>query len=191
MTIAGIVVILKGRSMNFEDQIEFKKHYKVLCYFAWEMVRDTEVAEDLVQDAFIAYLNNKSKVSSDPMAVRSFLYTTIRNAAYNLNRKSKTVQKYIGRQSLDEMDSIDYEHKVIRAEFMGEVARIVEGLPDSCQNIFKLSYLDGLSNQEIADHLEISVNTIKTQKQRALRVLRQKIHPQYFFFVLLLVLTTN
>lgn len=177
--------------MNFEDQIEFKKHYKVLCYFAWEMVKDTEVAEDLVQDAFIAYLNNKSKISSDPMAVRSFLYSTIRNAVYNLNRKSKTVQKYIGRQSLNEIDPIDYEHKIIRAEFMGEVARIVEGLPDSCQHIFKLSYLDGLSNQEIADHLAISVNTIKTQKQRALRVLRQKIHPQYFFLVLLLVLTSN
>ncbi len=177
--------------MNFEDQVEFKKHYKVLCYFAWDMVRDTEVAEDLVQDAFIAYLNNKHKISSEPIAIRAFLYSAIRNAVYNQNRKSKTIQKYLDRQSVGEMDDIDYEHKVIRAEFMAEIARVVDGLPDSCQHIFKLSYLDGFSNQEIAEQLAISVNTIKTQKQRALQVLRKKIHPEFFFLILLLVLTNN
>ncbi len=177
--------------MNFEDQIEFKRHYKVLCYFAWEMVKNTEVAEDLVQDAFIAYLKNKQKVSLDHSAIRSYLYSAIRNAVYNLNRKSKTIKKYLARQSVDEMDDIDYEHNVIRAEFMAEIARVVEGLPDSCQHIFKLSYLEGLSNQEIADRLSISINTIKTQKQRALRVLRKKIHPEYFLLIVLLVLTNN
>ena len=155
------------------------------------MVRDTELAEDLVQDAFIAFLNNKHKISSDPMSIRAFLYSAIRNAIYNRNRKHKTIQKYIERQSSEEADDIDYEHRVIRAEFMGEIARVVDGLPDSCQYIFKLSYLEGLSNQEIADQLAISVNTIKTQKQRALRVLRQKIHPEYFFLLLLLVLNSN
>lgn len=177
--------------MNFEDRVEFNKHYKVLCYFAWEMVSDTELAEDLVQDAFIAYLDNKHKISSEPHAVRSFLYSTIRNAVYNRNRKGKTIQKYLSRQSRDEMDDTDYEHKIIRAEFMAEISRVVNGLPDSCQYIFKLSYLDGLSNQEIADQLSISVNTIKTQKQRALRVLRQKIHPEFFFIIVLLILTNN
>lgn len=177
--------------MNFEDRVEFKKHYKVLCYFAWEMVRDAELAEDLVQDAFIAYLDSKQKISSDPAAIRAFLYSAIRNAIYNRNRKNKTVQKYVERQTSGEVDDIDYEHNIIRAEFMGEIARVVEGLPDSCQYIFKLSYLEGLSNQEIADQLAISVNTIKTQKQRALRVLRQKIHPEYFFLFLILVLNSN
>lgn len=171
--------------MNFEDRIEFNKHYKVLCYFAWEMVKDTEVAEDLVQDAFIAYLDNKHKVSIQPSAVRSFLYSTIRNAVYNQSRKSKTIQKYLDRQYATEADDTDYEHKIIRAEFMSEIARVMEGLPDSCQHIFKLSYLDGFSNQEIAEKLAISVNTIKTQKQRALRVLRQKIHPEFFFLLIL------
>lgn len=177
--------------MYFEDQVEFKRHYKVLCYFAWEMVRDTEVAEDLVQDAFMAYLNNKHKISSEPLAIRSFLYSAIRNAVYNQSRKSKTIQKYLDRQYANEADDIDYEHKIIRAEFMAEISRVVDGLPDSCQRIFKLSYLDGLSNQEIADRLEISINTIKTQKQRALQVLRKKIHPEFFFVILLLVLTNN
>lgn len=175
--------------MHFDDEYIFKKHYKALCYFAWEMVGDTVIAEDLVQDAYIAYLDNRSKISSDPNAIRSFLYSAIRNAVYNRNRKSKTIRKYFERTPLQEIDDVDYNHKIIRAEFMSEIARIVERLPDSCQHIFKLSYLDGLSNQEISEQLAISVNTIKTQKQRALRVLRQNIHPEFFFLFLLLVLT--
>lgn len=171
--------------MNFEDRVAFKKHYKLLCYFAWEMVKDEELAEDLVQDAFIAYLKNKDKISSEPQAVRSFMYSTIRNAVYNRSRKSKTVQKFLEREVPQDIDDVDYEHLIIRAEFMAEIARVVEGLPEACRQIFKLSYMEELSNQEIADQLGISVNTIKTQKQRALRVLRLEIHPEFFFLFLL------
>lgn len=177
--------------MNFEDRVEFKKHYKVLCYFAWEMVKDNELAEDLVQDAYMAYLDNKHKVSTDSNAIRSFLYSSIRYAVYNSNRKSKTVKKYFERQPFEEVDDVDYTNSIIRAEFMAEIARVVSNLPDACQHIFKLSYLDGLSNQEIADELAISVNTIKTQKQRALRVLRQNIHPEFFFLLLVIVFNGN
>ncbi|QIL40548.1 sigma-70 family RNA polymerase sigma factor [Pedobacter sp. HDW13] len=162
------------------DKILFVKNYKALCYFAWEMVNDTDLAEDLVQDAYVSFLKHKQSISSDEQAIKSFLYSAIRNAVYNLNRKSKTVQKYFQRQNFSDIDEPDYEHMVIRAEFMSEVNMIVAGLPEACRKIFKLSYLEGLSNQEISDQLSLSINTIKTQKQRALRVLKQKIRPEFY-----------
>lgn len=162
------------------DKSLFVKNYKALCYFAWEMVNDTDLAEDLVQDAYVSFFKHKQSISSDEQAIKSFLYSAIRNAVYNLNRKSKTIQKYFQRQDFSDIDDIDYEHMVIRAEFMSEVHMIVEGLPEACRKIFKLSYLEGLSNQEISDQLSLSINTIKTQKQRALRVLKQKIRPEFY-----------
>lgn len=168
------------------DKGLFIKNYKALCYFAWEMVNDTDLAEDLVQDAYVSFLKHKRSISSDEEAIRSFLYSTIRNAVYNLNRKSKTVQKYLQRQNFSDIDEIDYEHMVIKAEFMSEIHMIVAGLPQACQQIFKLSYLDGFSNQEISDQLSLSINTIKTQKQRALRVLKQKIHPEFYMIFIVL-----
>lgn len=168
------------------DKSLFIKNYKALCYFAWEMVNDTDLAEDLVQDAYVSFLKNKESISDDEQAIRSFLYTAIRNAVYNLNRKSKTIQKYLERQDFSDIDEIDYEHKVIKAEFMSEIHSIVAGLPEACQKIFKLSYFEGLSNKEISDQLNLSVNTIKTQKQRALRVIKQNIHPEFYLIFIML-----
>ncbi|UKJ09245.1 sigma-70 family RNA polymerase sigma factor [Solitalea lacus] len=168
------------------EKTQFIKNYKALCYFAWEMVNDANLAEDLVQDAYVSFLMNKKSISNDEQAIKSFLYSSVRNAVYNLNRKSKTVLKYLQRQDFSAVDEVDYEHRIIRAEFMAAVHLIVADLPDACQQIFKLSYFEGLSNQEISEQLALSVNTIKTQKQRALRVLRHKLDPELFLVLLLL-----
>jgi RNA polymerase sigma-70 factor (ECF subfamily) len=49
-----------------------------------------------------------------------------------------------------------------------------------------MGYLEGMKNHEIAKELGISVNTVKTQKQRALQLLRLKLKPEFFIFLLIL-----
>lgn len=165
-----------------KDQVLPKKlftdHYKALCYYAWDMVKDTALAEDLVQDAFVAYWKHRNEVSQNEARIKSFLYTTIRHAVYNLHRHHKVAEKYAQRQVGGELDDTDYEHQIIMAEFMAELQRLVGDLPPACRKIFRLSYLEGLSNAEIAEELSLSVPTIKTQKQRALKVIRQKLNPE-------------
>ena len=56
---------------------------------------------------------------------------------------------------------------------LGEIYRAIDELPSECGRVFRLG-LEGLSNQEIADTLSISVNTVKTQKQRAMAVLKKR-----------------
>ncbi|MGO1650504.1 MAG: RNA polymerase sigma-70 factor [Sphingobacterium sp.] len=158
----------------------FTKYYKALCYYAWDMVQDTAQAEDLVQDAFLAYWNHRTEIAQNELQIKSFLYTSIRHAAYNLHRRDKVVEKYVQRQDLSEVDETHFEQQIMMAEFMAELYRIVGDLPPACQNVFRLSYLDGLSNQEVASELSVSVHTIKTQKQRALKVIRQKLNPELF-----------
>ncbi|GGE22330.1 MULTISPECIES: RNA polymerase sigma-70 factor [Sphingobacterium] len=160
------------------DRAFFQKYYKPLCFFAWEMVNDSDLAEDLVQDAFTAYWNNRSRVSIEEDSIKAFLYSSVRHAVYNIQRKNKVIQKYFNRLGNNEIDTIDYEHQLITSEFFAELYKIVSALPASCQQIFNLSYVEGLSNQQIADELSISVNTIKTQKQRALKVIRQNLNPE-------------
>ena len=168
-----------------DDKNLLMGYYKSLCYFAWAMVRDMDLAEDLVQDAYVAYLKHKEHVSADEKAIKSFLYASIQHAVYNLNRKNKTIQKYVSRQDVHAVDEVDYEHRIIKAEFMAAVQLIVKELPSACQQVFKLSYFEGYSNQEICDELSLSINTVKTQKQRALNVLRKKIHPEFYSLLFL------
>ena len=79
------------------------------------------------------------------------------------------------------------EAAVLKAEVWGEVYRAIASLPEGCRNVFKLSYLEGLKNQEIADELKISINTVKTQKARALELLKLRLKPEAFLLLCLLV----
>ncbi|MFR7809522.1 MAG: sigma factor-like helix-turn-helix DNA-binding protein [Butyricimonas faecihominis] len=56
---------------------------------------------------------------------------------------------------------------------LGQLYRAIEELPTECARVFKLG-LEGLSNQEIADTLSVSIHTVKTQKQRAMSVLKRR-----------------
>ena len=62
---------------------------------------------------------------------------------------------------------------LIEEEMLGQLYRAIEELPTECARVFKLG-LEGLSNQEIADTLSVSIHTVKTQKQRAMSVLKQR-----------------
>jgi RNA polymerase sigma factor (sigma-70 family) len=75
-------------------------------------------------------------------------------------------------------------HTIIRSEVLAEIHKAITLLPGSCQQIFRMSYLDDMKNNQIADVLGISVNTVKTQKQRALKVLRGHLSPELFVILL-------
>ncbi len=170
--------------INSDKEI-FEKLYNPLCYFAFELVNNKDIAEDLVQDAFCAYLDRKNEIGVEEFYIKAYLYKTIRNKAYNLGRRDKAAKRYLDQQDILPIDDIDYEQGIIMAEFMSHIHTVVQSLPEGCQKVFKMSYFDGLSNKEICDHLSISINTVKTQKLRALAVLRKKLPPTYFSILLL------
>lgn len=176
-------------SLN-SDKILFDKYYKQLCYFAWQMVHDQDLAEDLAQDAFVAYFQRKDTVSHDETAIKSFLYSSVKFSVYNRHRKSLTERKFWQRSDFKESDDIDYEHQIIKAEFMAALAESIAKLPEGCRMVMNMSFVEGLSNDEIASQLALSVNTIKTQKQRGLNFLRKNLRADYFSILFAFLLTT-
>lgn len=163
----------------------FEQHYKSLCHFAWKLCGDLTEAEDLVQDAFIAYFNHEDHVSTNESAVKNFLYTSVRYAFLNSKRREKVVEKYWLTTPFSEYSQESLELNIIHSEVIAEVHKIMESMPPGCQIVFKMGYFEGLSNQEIAKELNLSINTIKTQKQRALKTIMKKLHPEFLPIVLI------
>jgi RNA polymerase sigma-70 factor (ECF subfamily) len=60
-------------------------------------------------------------------------------------------------------------------------------MPTSCQQVFRLGYLDGLSNLEITRELKISINTVKTQKQRGMKMLLKRLNPEFLPVIIFLL----
>lgn len=168
-----------------EEEIVFKKHYKSLCHFAWQMLHDVQAAEDVVQDAFMTYFCKKDTISSDERAIRQFLFTSVKFACYNITKREKVDAKYIDSLPKESYYDDETEFKIIKAEVLSEIYRIVETMPEACRKIFKMGYLEGLTVKEISEELNISVSTVKTQHQRALKVIKGRLNPEYYLIFLL------
>jgi RNA polymerase sigma-70 factor (ECF subfamily) len=63
---------------------------------------------------------------------------------------------------------------MIKAEVLQQIYEAIEALPSQCKKVFKLCYVEGLSNSEVAAQFSISINTVKNHKVKALGLLRLK-----------------
>ncbi len=161
------------------EEALFKKYYKPLCHFAWQLLGDEEAAKDVVQDSFMNYFDRIDQVSSEEAAIRQFLYSSVKFASYNKIRHEKVGAKYIlTLPRAEERFADDIEHQFIRSEVLAEVNKIIELMPVGCKTVFKKGYLEGLSVKEIAEELQISVNTVKTQRQRAMKIIFNRLDPE-------------
>lgn len=168
------------QSDTLEPASLFKAYYPRLCYFAFQFTGDKDLARDIAQEAFVSYLGQRGQVTPHPVAIKNFLYTTVRNACLNLLRHEKVVEKFAASQSAPPPDDTTVVLTMIRSEVLGEINRVLQTLPEACQVIIRLGYIEGLKNQEIAHQLNISINTVKTQKKRGLHLLRQRLNPEIY-----------
>lgn len=145
----------------------FKKLYPRLCDFANYILKDKELAEDMAQDAFMVYLEQQEKISSNFNAVKSFLYTAVKNACLNKIRHNNVVDIYNKKNPLDIYTDTKILEGIIHAEVIAEIHEKINALPQGCAMVIRYGYLDGLSNGEIAELMNISINTVKSQKKKS------------------------
>jgi RNA polymerase sigma-70 factor (family 1) len=157
----------------------FNDYYSRLVYFSYQIVNNKPQAEDITQDAFVKFWDNSDHISNNPAAIKNFLYSTVKNASLNVIRHNKVAEQHINSLHGTPVEEAIFNN-IVRTEVLAEIYKAIALLPCSCQQIFRMSYLDDMKNNQIADVLGISVNTVKTQKQRALKVLRGHLSPELF-----------
>ena len=158
----------------------FESFYPSLYLFARKYIQEEEAALDIVQDAF-AYFWEKRKEIASENAAKSYLFKTIKNKSLNYLRNKKQNER-IKNENLE--SEVYFRDAVIEEETYQTVHSVIKNLPAQTQKIIELQ-LDGLKNQEIADLLQISVNTVKTLKLRAFKALREKLKDQFLSLLLL------
>ena len=182
-----------GFSINRKDIFErlFSDYYGILVCYAQKYTKREDIAEDIVQDVF-ASLWEENRIFHSQANFRSFLYISIRNAAFDYLRHQNVESRYIeealtANRFLSD-DSFQKE-EVFRLLF-----KQIDLLPERCREIFLL-HLEGYDNDAIAKKLSLSIETVKTQKKRAMKTLRnnlkeklQKKYPDTSFFILFLYL---
>ena len=155
----------------------FKRYYPRLCDFALRFMRDEDMAEDIVQDVFVRICEHGQLPTTD-QAIKSFLYTSVKNACLNKLRHLEVIHNFTKAKHPVATQQDSLLELIIHSEVLAALFEALEALPAGCSLILRKGYLEGLKNHEIAAELGISINTVKSQKQRAIGLLRERLTPQ-------------
>lgn len=156
-------------------QTLIKIYFPILCGFAGKMLPDSSLAKDIVQETFISFWKHQGSFET-PASLKSFLFTVTRNGCLNLLRSREREQNrhaMTAEQTPQETDSV--LGNIVRSEVVALIYQLVQDLPAKMQQVFYLSFEEGLSIEEIAKVLNISAKTVRNQKYNALKVLRKKV----------------
>ncbi len=151
----------------------FDGHYNSLCYFANTFIKDQDVSEDIVQEAFIGLWNNLENITDVKEKSLAYLYRTIRNKSLNYIRDKK-VREASQVNLRIEAEEWEEEHvnQLIRSEVIGVLHHSLEQLPTKCKQILKMAYIHGMSERDIAESLNVSVSTVKNHKKRGKKLIK-------------------
>jgi len=150
-------------------------YYPALRNFAMSLVGDGPAAEDIVAEVFVT-LWKKHEDFGTLQNIKAFVYISTRNAC--INHIKKLQRDVVMKSGLTNYLSVDHEefalNEMIRAEVLQQIYQAIEALPSQCKKVFKLCYVEGLTNSEVAERFAISINTVKNHKVKALGLLRLK-----------------
>ena len=164
-------------NINFDDL--FRYNYRPLCLYALHYLQDVDQSEDIVQESYAA-LWEKLQEGAHILNRKSYLYMMVRNRCLDHLRK-----KGIPTESLKPCDTygiIDDDDAQERSQTEARLWTAIDSLPEKCREVFIMSKRDGLKYEEIAEELNLSVNTVRNQISKALKVLKEGVHKLYTFF---------
>jgi len=183
----------------FENNVDFENvyvtHFSKLKRFAQEYVISEADAENIVQDVFLE-LWEKRNVLSMPVNLNAFLFTSTKNKCIDHLRHKlivrETNNKLLEEQQLKmkmKFDSLEaFDQNLLTDNDIEEILnKAINSLPENCRQIFIKSRLEGKKQKQIAEEMNISINTVETQMGIAYKKLKIELKdylPLLFFLVI-------
>jgi len=148
----------------------FQEVYPELVKVALFYLRDLSLAEDIVQEIFVR-LWEQGKDLNRISYLKAYLYQAVKNRCLNDLEHRKVIGKY-----QEEFIRHSREDEQSPHEYLHQVRLLLEQLPPKRRVILEMSVSESKSYQEIADQLDISINTVKDHIKKAYAFLRQHLH---------------
>ncbi len=157
-----------------EDVFEsvFNNYAKDIKRFIFSKTRDTDLAEDIVQDTFVKIWEDCEKVVYD--TIKSYLYTIANNLFLNIVKHKKVVDNHQQGYKKDRTNESP-EFLLLEEEFLIKLEKTIENLPETQREVFLLNRIEKMKYKDIAERLGISIKAVEKRMHGALLVLREKI----------------
>lgn len=152
----------------------YLEYYRDMYVTAYSILKDHQIAEDIIQDAIIRLSNNLSRVSDIKCKkTRSYLVIIVRNLAYNFYNKRKKIVLLEDDQLKNIVDNeILIEEHLLKDEQNSEIVKCLKKLTPSYADILTLRFYYDLSIVEISETLDITTNNVSVKINRAIKTLK-------------------
>lgn len=148
----------------------YHRYYKFLVMYADGIVGDMHMAEDIVENVIVA-LWKGDKTFDDVKSFESYVIRATHNMSVNELKRRDVENRFVDNvvalhSELHESYDDEYDQLLVR------LIEYVDSLPDKMRDVINKS-LEGMTSKQIAENMSISVETVKTHRKRALRILRE------------------
>lgn len=174
-------------SSNRSDFIAIYNQYKILVYnVALHYLQNVEDAEEITQDVFIQVYNSLTSFNQKS-SLKTWIYRITINKSLDFIKHKNSVKRFFifGKKSENELELnniSNFEHPGIELENKENAVilfSVINELTENQKTAFILSKLDGLSNPEIAEIMNVSISSVESLVFRAKTMLKEKLSKKF------------
>ena len=161
----------------------YERYFGLLYLHAKKKVRNKEDARDIIQEVFISIWNRRAYIEAQSEII-PYLYTVLKNKIINWIARQDVNSRFVSHfQNFYRDETCITDHKVRESQLAAIIDKEIGELPPRMREIFELSRKAHLSHKEIAQKLDISEQTVKTQVKYALRILKNNLGLMVYLYM--------
>lgn len=160
----------------------FGRLFPHMYMLASRILKNEDLGKDIAQEAFVKLWQNDTEEFASEKALQAYLYVLVKNACISHFRKEKKINNTSIEDGLDVIQQ-SFLNEILREETYKLLHEAINELSPQAELIMRLA-LNGYSNEDMANELQITINSVKTVKKRAYKKLRELLGNQFVTILL-------
>ena len=165
--------------------IVFTSYYPILCIYAKDLLKASEIAEEVVQEVFFRIWEKRTSLHI-PENIASYLYRAVHNESLNVCKNIEHENNIKNKLSSGSKQAVNFNDPLVNKELIEKLDKAIDELPGKSKEIFKISRQESLSHKEIAEKFGITVKGVEFHITKALKILRHEL--KEYLHILILVI---
>lgn len=153
----------------------YEMYEKSMHGVIFSIVRNNEIAEEVLQDVFIKAWHNADSYSSDKGRIFTWLLNIARNAAIDMTRSKAFKNSKENLNSSIFVDILETNDNFDARLDLARIKNMLSSLKEKCITLVELLYFKGYTQKEASDELKIPLGTVKTNNRKCISELRNLI----------------
>jgi RNA polymerase sigma-70 factor, ECF subfamily len=168
-----LILLLKENNLKAFDELYYRYHPKAKL-FARSFIKDQDQCNEVLQEVFIRIWEKRNNID-EYQSFKAYLFQSVKNHILNIFRRNIYECSLDNSMALNHYAKNELQEQIFYAELNEKTNRCIDNLPEMQRQIFKYNRIEGFSNSQIAEKLNISKRTVEHQIYLAIKTLKRKL----------------